>query len=147
MQKSSDKNIDLTMSVRKDHNCAQAAAYGILTYFGYDSEAITLAKSFVPFGGGVGEGSICGAVLGSLAGLSRILNYKNMSYRDIVETGKKFKQLAGKQFDTYICKELLKEFTNNKHLTEEMKTKKDQICTDIIKFSVDTARLLIEDSS
>ncbi|MFW9994909.1 MAG: C-GCAxxG-C-C family (seleno)protein [Candidatus Odinarchaeota archaeon] len=144
MKKSSDNIIDLTMSVRNDYNCAQATAYGILSYFDHHFEAETLAKSFVPYGGGVGEGSICGAVLGSLAGLSRILNDKNMIYDDIVKAGTSFKQLVEREFDSYYCKELMKEFSGKEPLTEEMRAKRSQKCSDVIKFCVKTIQSLVE---
>jgi len=65
-------------------NCSQAAACGILDFYGYKQQSETMLKALLPFGGGIGERSICGSLTGALAGLSTLLHEKGIDRDTII---------------------------------------------------------------
>ena len=93
-----------------DFNCSQAAACGILDYYGYEQQSNTLKKALLPFGGGIGERSICGAVTGSLAALSIIMYEKEIDKDTKYDLNKKFKERFIEEVGTLYCKEILQDF-------------------------------------
>ena len=92
-------------------NCSQAAACGILDYYGYEQQSDVLKKALLPFGGGIGERSICGSLTGALAGLSSILHERGIEKDTIYKMTKKLKERFKEEIGTLYCKEILLEFT------------------------------------
>ena len=66
-------------------NCSQAAACGILDYYGFKQQSETMKKALLPFEGGIGERSICGSLTGALAGLSTLLHEKGIERDSMYE--------------------------------------------------------------
>ena len=93
-----------------DFNCSIAVACGILNYYGYKHHSETLKKALLPFGGGMGEKSVCGAVTGALAGLSSVLYEKGLDKDSIYDLTKRFKERFKEEVGTLYCREILNDF-------------------------------------
>ncbi len=93
-----------------DFNCARAAARGILDYYNYQNLSEILDKALLPFGGGTGERSICGAVTGALAAISTLLVEKNIEDEKKKEVFRAFKDKFMEKNGTLYCREILKDF-------------------------------------
>jgi len=94
----------------KDINCARAAANGILDFYDYPEYGKVMNKAFLPFGGGVGERSICGAVLGALPALSFLLSEKGLINEDIGLKTNYFKKRFREKVGTIYCREIILDF-------------------------------------
>ncbi len=93
-----------------DFNCSIAAACGILNYYGYKNHSKTMKKALLPFGGGIGERSVCGAVTGALAGLSSVLHEKVLDKDSIYDLSKRFKERFKEEIGTLYCREIIHDF-------------------------------------
>ncbi|MHA1910199.1 MAG: C-GCAxxG-C-C family protein [Candidatus Kariarchaeaceae archaeon] len=102
--------IDLTLKYWETENCARAAACGLLDFFNHISESKTMFKAILPFGGGIGERSICGAVCGSLAALSFKLAELGLEKEAINEKVSLFKEQFTTRFETLICRDLIQPY-------------------------------------
>jgi C_GCAxxG_C_C family probable redox protein len=91
-------------------NCAMADANGILDFYGYPEYGEVMRKAFLPFGGGVGERSICGAALGALPALSFLLSEKGLTYEEIGHKTKLFKKRFNEEMGTIYCREIILDF-------------------------------------
>jgi C_GCAxxG_C_C family probable redox protein len=124
-----------------DYNCAQAAAGGILDYFGYKTEGEILIKSFLPYGGGIGERSICGSLVGALGALSFLLKEKGLNGKEIYEKIKILKTGFKESNDSLYCKELLDEFIDQDGKVDRDNPDRRKICDK----TVETAVLIVKD--
>ena len=93
-----------------DFNCSIAAACGILNYYGYKHHSKTMKHALLPFGGGIGERSVCGAVTGALAGLSSVLHEKGLDKDSIYDLTKRFKERFKEEVGTLYCREIIHDF-------------------------------------
>lgn len=93
-----------------DFNCSISTACGILDYYGYKHHSETMKKALLPFGGGIGERSVCGAVTGALAGLSSVLHEKRLDKDSIYDLTKMFKDRFKEEIGTLYCREILFDF-------------------------------------
>lgn len=93
-----------------DFNCSISTACGILDYYGYKHHSETMKKALLPFGGGIGERSVCGAVTGALAGLSSVLHEKGLDKDSIYDLTKKFKERFKEENGTLYCKDIIHDF-------------------------------------
>ena len=94
-----------------DFNCSIAAACGILDFFGYEQQSEIMKKALLPFGGGIGERSICGSLTGALAGLSTMLHEKGIDKDSIYEHTKKLKARFKEEIGSLYCREILQDFS------------------------------------
>jgi C_GCAxxG_C_C family probable redox protein len=101
---------DLTLKYWETENCARATACGLLDYYNHKSESKTMFKAILPFGGGIGERSICGAVCGSLAALSFKIAEIGVEKEVILEKASLFKEQFTARFGTLMCKELIQPY-------------------------------------
>lgn len=99
--------LDFVNKYWQDENCAKTSSRGILEYFNYHEAGEILFKAFVPFGEGLDERLICGAVVGSVAALSYILSEKSLTKQEIYEKTEDFKTAFRKEFGSIQCSELL----------------------------------------
>ena len=123
------------------HNCAQAAASGILDYFGYKAESETLKKSFLPYGGGIGERSICGSLVGALGALSFLMMEKGLENEKIYEKIKVLKNGFAESNGSLYCKELLDEFIDQEGKLDKDHPNRRKVCDQ----TVETAVLIVKD--
>lgn len=124
-----------------DHNCAQAAASGILDYFGYKSESDVLRKSFLPYGGGIGERSICGSLVGALGALSFLLKEKGLDIEKIYENIKILKSGFAEANNSLYCKEILDDFIDQEGNLDKENPARRKTCDQ----TVETAVLIVKD--
>ena len=102
--------VDLTLKYWETENCARATACGLLDFYNYESESKTMYKAILPFGGGIGERSICGAVCGALAALSFKLAETGVEKEVISDKATLFKEQFTARFGTLMCKELIQPY-------------------------------------
>ena len=91
-------------------NCAQATAKGLVQHFGYEDASEVLFHSFIPYGGGFGDRSICGAISGTLAALSYVLSQKGCTQEEIEDLTSQFKEKFITEFGSLRCREILAPF-------------------------------------
>lgn len=123
------------------HNCAQSAASGILDYFGYESESKTLKNSFLPYGGGIGERSICGSLVGALGALSFLLKEKGLDNEKIYEKIKVLKDGFSEANGSLYCKELLEDYIDEEGKLDRDNPDRKKTCDQ----TVETAVLIVKD--
>ncbi|MCE7742319.1 MAG: C_GCAxxG_C_C family protein [Candidatus Heimdallarchaeota archaeon] len=139
---------DIIQETRKywgnDYNCSRAAARGILDYFDHKELSETIDKALYAFGGGIGEGSICGAVTGALAALSTIMVEKDIDDENKREVFRKFKDIFIEKNDTLYCKEILKNFFLSDGSVDYDHPERRQKCDHAVESAVLIAKELIE---
>ncbi|MHA1954690.1 MAG: C-GCAxxG-C-C family protein [Candidatus Heimdallarchaeaceae archaeon] len=124
-----------------EYNCAQATAGGILDYFNFKSESEILIKSFLPYGGGIGERSICGSLVGALGALSFLLKEKGLEYKQIAEKIKALKNGFAESNGSLYCKELLDEYIDQDGKLDRDNPNRRKVCDQ----TVETAVLIVKD--
>ncbi len=94
-----------------NNNCAQSTAVGILKNHNDPSYKI-FQTAFTSFGGGMGEGSICGSISGTIAAVSKLLHDKGFEDVIIKDKINDLKNNSKKIFNSQSldCKVLLKDF-------------------------------------
>lgn len=123
------------------YNCSQSTARGILDTYGYKKQSKVLGKALIPFGGGIGERSVCGAVTGSLAALSIILVKKNIEDEKKSEMFRKFKDLFIEKNGALYCKEILRDFILPDGTLDKDHPARRPKCD----HAIDTAVLIVDD--
>ena len=123
------------------HNCARSTASGILDYFGYKAESEILNKSFLPYGGGIGERSICGSLVGALGALSFLLMEKGLSNEEIAEKIKVLKTGFAESNGSLYCGKLLDEFIDQEGKLDKDHPDRRKVCDQ----TVETAVLIVKD--
>jgi C_GCAxxG_C_C family probable redox protein len=141
------KIVELTRNYwEKRSNCAQSTAAGILENYDHSDLSPSFYKAMLPFGGGVGEESICGAVLGSLAGMSLALADKGVNPDGVREKSKEFKRRLRERFGTLECGALMDEFRDPQgKIVFDMPGRREK-CTKVVESAVILARQLIDSS-
>lgn len=124
-------------------NCAQSSAGALLKHYQHPA-AKTIESAFLPFGGGMGEGSICGAVSGSMAALSLLLEDRGLPKESIKDQSSKFKACFIRQQGSLECQELLKPFQVDGEIPEERQESRKISCTNCVITAVQIASSLIE---
>ena len=135
---------EMTLELWDSLNCARSAACGILLYYGFEQECNTLNKALIPFGGGIGERSICGSVTGALSALSVVFAKKGYKEDKIAEIAKSFKEKFSREFKTLYCREILKEFTFPDGTIDADNPKRKEKCTKTVLHAVTVAKILID---
>ena len=127
-----------------NHNCAQAAAGGALDYFGFEEESKTLIKAFLPYGGGIGERTICGSLVGALGALSFLLKENGIANEQIYEKFKKLKEKFSEANGSLRCRELLQDFIDAEGKVDRDNPERKKICDKTVETSVLFVKELIE---
>lgn len=127
-------------------NCARTTCSAVLKYYGCEEYMDPLSDAFIPFGGGIGEGYVCGVVLGGLASISLVLRKKGLEPKVVLTHCNDFKRKFT-ETETYLeCNELLKPFaTENGKLPLEAPGRKEY-CTEIIKKAVAIIQQIIDEA-
>ena len=136
-----NKLVDLTLKYWETENCARATACALLDYFNYKSESMVLYKAILPFGGGIGEKSICGAVCGSLAALSFKLSELGLESEEIREKATLFKEQFRSRFGTLICRELIQPYLLE---DETYAPERRDRCTAFVEEGVKLVNVIVE---
>ena len=130
----------------KDENCAQSTSCAILEIFNFEKEKHVLKDAFVPFGGGIGEKSICGTVTGTLAGISFVLSQNHISEEVILSVSEEYKERFKTIFNHLKCKQLLKVFMDEDgNYSESDNSYRRNKCTFMVQTAVKIATELIMD--
>lgn len=126
----------------EQHNCAISTACGTLKYFG-EKDVTDFYNSFLGFGGGIGEGSACGAVVGVLAAMGKILSDHGLSEKQIRYSINDFKVKFMEKHGSINCQTILEEFKSNDGVDYSNPDRKIK-CTGLVKTSVSDAKAIIE---
>lgn len=128
-------------------NCAQSSACGLLKFFSCEVDIKSIHDLMLTYGGGVGEKSICGAILGSIGAMNVILAKKNVNYDEIREISKQFKKTFTDNWDSLQCITLLDAYLDeNGDIKESLAASRKDNCTKIVLSAVYLAKGLIEKS-
>lgn len=124
-------------------NCAQSSAGALLEHYQHPA-AKTMESALLTFGGGMGEGSICGAVSGSMAALSLLLEDKGVSKKQIKDQTSKFKACFIRQQGSLDCDDLLEPFRVHGEIPEDRQEARRISCTNCVVKAVQIASSLVE---
>ncbi|MHA1398396.1 MAG: C-GCAxxG-C-C family (seleno)protein [Candidatus Heimdallarchaeaceae archaeon] len=125
-------------------NCARSSASGLLDYYGYNEESKILNAAFLPYGGGVGERSLCGALLGGLAGLSFILRKKGIQEELITEKIEEFKKNFEEQMGSLYCGEIIGAFLTPEGELKDDSPQRRSICDNSVATAVIVAKKITD---
>lgn len=94
------------------NNCARATGVGLLKSHD-DPDHQVFQSAFLGFGGGMGEGSICGAVSGTIAAIGKLLFEKGLNDDQIRDKINLLKQQLKEDYkqQSLDCKNFLKDFS------------------------------------
>ncbi|UYP48281.1 hypothetical protein NEF87_004566 [Candidatus Lokiarchaeum ossiferum] len=126
-----------------DHNCAQSTAKGILNYYKFEKEGQILSNSFLPYGGGFKEGSICGAISGTLAAMSFILSNSNVENDKIVELTNQMKSEFLEEFPSVNCHTILDPFRKPDGEIDKDNAERRNLCTKAVTNAANLAHQII----
>jgi C_GCAxxG_C_C family probable redox protein len=126
----------------QEHNCAISTACGTLKYFG-EKDVTDFYNSFLGFGGGIGEGSACGAVVGVLAAMGKILSDHGLSEKQIRYSLGDFRTKFIEKHGSINCQKILEEFKVEGGVDYEHPDRRIK-CTGLVKNSVTDAKAIIE---
>ena len=126
-----------------ENNCARSTACGILSYFNNEQLCNPFHKAMLPMGGGVGEGSICGSIIGSLSAISLILAERGLIDEEIKEKTDLWKSSIKGKFGTLKCFNLMAKFMGNDgEIDFDMPGRREK-CTDVVVSAVKLAEQII----
>ncbi len=129
---------------KSNYNCAQAVGCGALDYFGFEEESKTLRKTFLPYGGGIGERTICGSLVGALGALSFLLIEKGVKYEQIYDKFKALKQKFSEENGSLRCRELLQDFIDADGKLDKDNPERKKVCDKTVETSVLFVKELID---
>ena len=127
-----------------ENNCARSCACGILSYYGKKPLCDPFFKAMLPMGGGVGERSICGAIIGSLSAISLILAEQGLSDEAIRIRTDLWKKRMKNKFGTLKCFDLMFEFIDNEGEIDFQMSGRREKCTEVVISSVNLAEQIID---
>lgn len=125
-----------------EDNCASACACGIIKNF-QNNHNRNIHDSFKAFGEGLGEGSICGCLLGSIAAITKILSDEGIDDYNINHVVNELKIYFKSKFKEINCGDLLIELKNKDGKINFESPKRLDKCSNIIKETVEFAEKLI----
>ena len=126
-------------------NCARSTSCGILDYYGLHGYAKVMDTAMIPFGGGVGERTICGSLLGALAAMSCVLKEKGMEEEKIYEKPKLLKQEFEKRLGTLYCKIILEDFIDKNGVLDYKNPERRRRCNNTVEAAVLGVHKIIEE--
>ncbi|MHA2272323.1 MAG: C-GCAxxG-C-C family (seleno)protein [Candidatus Hodarchaeales archaeon] len=129
---------------KKKTNCARAAACGILDYYKHVNGSKILYNAFTTFGGGLGERTVCGSLIGALGALNLLLAERGLSDKEIAERAKELKSLFREEFDTLECRVLLNEFRTKDGQFDMSHPERRHKCTRTVETAVTGVQQIID---
>ncbi len=142
------KTIDTVLDYwNNGKNCARATGAGILKA-NNDKDYPVLLATFTVYGGGMGEGSVCGAVSGSIGAVSKLLSDLGHD-DDFIRT--KINDLKSDlkihfERDSIDCKVMLKEFADDSNVVDYQHPHRRDKCTSVIEWITAYAQNLVDNS-
>lgn len=124
-------------------NCARSTVCGVLSHYDNESLCDTFYKAMLPMGGGFSEGLVCGAVVGSLAGISLTLAEKGLSEKVIAKKTNMWKKKFQETIGSLNCFDLIAEFSDTEGKIDFRIPGRREKCTDIVTSSVLLAEEII----
>ncbi len=124
-------------------NCARSTACGILEFYQVKGSQI-LYKTFTTFGGGIGEGTICGGLIGAIGALNLILAERGLSDKEISDKAKDLKNLFRREFDTLECRTLMDEFRTKGGTIDYSNPERRKKCTRAVITAIKGAQKIID---
>ncbi len=128
----------------KKANCARTTVCSVLSHYGNEPLCEPFYKAMLPMGGGFGEGLVCGAVVGSLGGISLILAEKGLSEKAIARGINLWKSHFKEKFGSLNCFDLIAEFKNAEGKIDFKIPGRREKCTDFVTSSVTSAKQIID---
>ena len=136
--------MEKTLVLWEENNCARTTVCALLSHYGYESLCDPFHKAMLPMGGGFGEGSICGAVTGSLAAISLILVEKGLIAEEVKEKASIWKTNFKEGFESLNCFDLMDEFGGAEgEIDFDMPGRREK-CTDAVTSAVTFAKQIID---
>ena len=128
-------------------NCARATGAGILRA-NNDKDYPVLLSTFTVYGGGMGEGSVCGAVSGTIGAVSKLLSDRGYDDDFIRAKINDLKSDLKTYFnrDSIDCKIMLKEFADKDNVVDYQHPERRNKCTSVIEWITEYAQNLIDES-
>ncbi|MFX1252965.1 MAG: C-GCAxxG-C-C family (seleno)protein, partial [Promethearchaeota archaeon] len=131
---------------KKQVNCARSAACGLLDFYQVKDSQI-LYKTFTTFGGGIGEGTICGGLIGALGALNLILAERGLNDKEISDKAKDLKTLFRREFDTLECRTLMDEFRTKDGTIDFSNPERRKKCTHAVITAIKCVQPIVDGES
>lgn len=131
---------------KKKVNCARTAACGILEFYKHFDESKILYNAFTTFGGGLGEKTVCGGLIGALGALNLLLAERGLGDKEVAEKAKELKAIFREEFNTLECRVLLEEFRTEDGQFDMDHPERRQKCTRTVERAVTGVQQIIERS-
>ncbi|MFW9915730.1 MAG: C-GCAxxG-C-C family protein [Candidatus Thorarchaeota archaeon] len=128
----------------KKANCAQTTASGILDFYKHNEGSQILYKAFTTFGGGLGERTVCGSLIGAMGALNLLLAERGLSYKEIAEKTKELKAIFREEFGTLKCRILLDEFRKADGQYDMSHPERRPKCTKTVEIAVTGVQQIID---
>lgn len=138
-----DLKSDIQILWDNGHNCAQSTAKGLLNHYNFRKEGQILSLSFLPYGGGFKEGSICGAISGTLAAMSYILSKSEINNDKIVELTNQMKNEFLEEFTSVNCQTILDPFRKPDGEIDKDNVERRNLCTKAVNVSANIAHNIL----
>ncbi|MCG3216027.1 MAG: C_GCAxxG_C_C family protein [Candidatus Heimdallarchaeota archaeon] len=117
-------------------NCARSTSCAILDYYGFSEYTNVLDSAMILFGGGAGERSICGSLLGALAGMGVVLKEKGLEEKEIYKKSKYLKAGFKKEMGTLRCREILADFLDENGVLDKDHPDRSPLCDKTVETAV-----------
>jgi C_GCAxxG_C_C family probable redox protein len=138
--------VEITMDYWKNEkiNCARSTAAGILKYNNDDS-IDALKSALIPFGGGIrGKGKSCGALVGTLASMSKILADRGMENDKLNEKIDCLIAVFEDKHGSMDCHSILSEFKQVDDVIDYDHPDRKPKCTSIVSSIVVEAQKILD---
>lgn len=126
-------------------NCAQSSACGLLKFFDNTKNCKMVHDLMLTYGGGVGERSICGAILGSIGAINILMSEKNISEIEIRDISRRFKAKFSDKWGSLYCGNLIEDFIDNDGNVDPLDMDRKEMCTRIVLKAVAIAKEMIKE--
>ncbi|MHA1303371.1 MAG: C-GCAxxG-C-C family protein [Candidatus Heimdallarchaeaceae archaeon] len=125
-------------------NCSRSTSCGALDHYNFKEQSNNQYKALMAFGGGIGEGSICGSITGSICALSLILSEYGLTEEQILAKIQHFKDQFRDKFGTLYCRDILVEFQDKNGEIDMDHPERRLRCTKTVKSAVSIVQSIIE---
>jgi C_GCAxxG_C_C family probable redox protein len=120
--------------LKNNHNCASLIAERILSHFGFENPSVEI-KALEGFGVGLGVGSLCGALSGSLYAINRILENHGVEKDLIDDEVNNFKIQFMKEYGSFECRNIVLEVMEDAPKEMQQDPKQLEFCAHLLNES------------
>lgn len=121
-------------NLENNHNCASLIAERILSHFGIENASVEI-QSLEGFGVGMGVGSLCGALSGSMYAINKILANHGVEKELIDEEVNQFKIDFMKKYGSFECRNIVLNVMEEGMKEMQQDPKQLQFCADLLNDS------------